>query len=132
MGELSVVAFFIMKYHSWAHPLDLAKTHSHRRPVFWNVIEGKLLLVGVSHILGLGVCAIVGVTGSYAPWDAKSGVDRRLFVSLASVYLRTKTSTILTYTFSYYPFHLLVLVRPTPTLMGLIPGGISFSRPARI
>ena len=34
--------------------------------------------VGVSHILGLGVCAIVGVTGGYAPWDAKSGVDRRL------------------------------------------------------
>ena len=35
----------------------------------------------MSHILGLGVRVIVGVTGSYTPWDARSGVDRRLFVS---------------------------------------------------
>ena len=27
--------------------------------------------VGVSHILGLGVCTVVGVTGGHAAWDAK-------------------------------------------------------------
>ena len=32
--------------------------------------------VGVSHILGLGFCIVVGVTGGHAPWDAKSSVDR--------------------------------------------------------
>ena len=35
-----------------------------------------LIIVGVSHILGLGVCISAGVTGSCVPWDAKSGVDR--------------------------------------------------------
>ena len=53
-------------------------------------------IVGVSHILGLGVCTVVGVTGGHAPWDAKSGVDR-LFVSLASMYLTIKISTILSF-----------------------------------
>ena len=42
--------------------------------------------VGVSHILGLGMCMNAGVTGGHAPWDAKSCVDR-LFLLLASMYL---------------------------------------------
>ena len=62
----------------------------------YHSLLGKLLLVrgvGVSHILGLGVCTVGGVTGRHALWDAKSGVDR-LVVSLASMYLIIKISSI--------------------------------------
>jgi len=57
--------------------------------------------VGVSHILGFGVCTVMGVTGGHAPWDAKSGVDR-LFVSLASMYLIIKISIISSFKYSRF------------------------------
>ena len=38
-------------------------------------------------------CVGAGVTGSLALWDARSSIDR-LFVSLASMYLSIKLSTI--------------------------------------
>ena len=76
---------------------------------FWICPRGS---VGVSHILGLGVCTIVGVTGRHALWDAKSGVDR-LFVSLASMYLTIKITLMLS-TFKCFTFHL-VRAQPPPT-----------------
>ena len=71
----------------------------------------------MSHILGLGVCTVVGVTGRHALRDAKSGVDR-LFVSLASMYLTIKIyiNPIIIQAFHVSSFLLLVRARPPPTV----------------